>query len=1000
MKKFYRAIVMLMATVLLSGSIFSNDVYAANTKVKMLKQKKIGINIHDNIPVSELSNMLDGVKYSVTDRGSVSLDNGVITAKELSGKKKDWLVATQLNGRGREVKEKCTIVVENPVLLNDKIYINQDKTSKIRFTGTIFKPSSYTTDNNFVAIVNKGGKVTGVNTGTCNITTVLNRVSYNTVVTVEDPYLKEKAVIMGLEDKRLVSLLGTEQIPKWKSSKPAVATVDEFGVVESKKPGRTTVSCKINNTTYRVKVTVNKDVKTHECKFGKNQIEREATCSENGLSYSKCIYCGNISTNEIPATGHHLGAWVVDKEATCAEEGHRYRKCTVCGVIAEEESIPKREHVLSEPFTDKEPTCTEEGETCQICHLCHGKYNVEKIPALGHNLKNTVIITPNGCNVEGKQRSFCTRCNQYVEETIDKIPHVVSDKWTVTEKATCTHDGHRVKKCLLCGDVCEEETIEKTGHKFETEYDYTILKGFGIKKCIYCGTCLPKTPIDYIVAFDGNGSDLTIPSITVSYNSLARLPKVGNYVTTLNGEEGFETPTVPVVSSPNGEEKTVVTPLEGTVTPLNGNRSKFIGWNTDKDSTFGLFADHSFIYNLTHIKDKVVTLFAIFTKEENEVSDFRIVYKTELDNGFATYHTQNGKAVVGSTISPKPLDIPGYVTPDTQSLTIEKDGTNEIVYVYRKNGYAVTLSKDSGIASVSGNGVYECGENVTVKAVMKEGYDFAGWNGSLSGNQAEYSFIMPDHSVSLSASSKEKEYGITFHLNGGTVDTELPDSYKYWDGEIAIDNPVKENTTFVGWIGSCGQKPVKDLVIDTTKHRDLQYEAVYKSMFNDIEVGSKIEDEETHDEFICVDKNYNDTGYALFIMDDIVPCNGTLSSTTADKCPVFSEYSGPYKDSLLREWINDVYYNSVSGEIRDRIVPLTTEGLDDGMWLLSYNDVEEYSEFLSKRWTQEEGKWGYWTRTSYLNKATNKLSVYYAGPTGINVEDIGAKVAFLLNLEK
>lgn len=990
MKRFYRAIAMLMATVLLSGGAFSTDVYAANNKVKMLKTKKIGINIHENMKLSELSNMLEGTNYSITDRGSgsITLENGVITAKELSGKKPDWLVATHLNAKGKEVKEKCTIVVENPVLLNEKIYVNQDKTSKIKFAGTVFKPT-YSTDDNFVAIVNKNGKVTGVNTGTCNITSVLNRVSYNTVVTVEDPYLKEKAVIMGLEDKRLVSLLGTEQNPKWKSSRPAVATVDEFGVVESKKPGKTTVSCKINGTTYKVKVTVNKNVKTHECCFGKKQIEREATCSQNGLSYSKCIYCGNISTNEIPATGHRLGSWVVDKDATCTEEGHRYRKCTVCGEIAEEETLPKRSHVLSQTYTDKEPTCTEEGEKCQICHLCHGKYNVEKIPALGHCLKNTVIITPNGCNMEGKQRSFCTRCNKYVEETIDKIPHVVSDKWTVTEKPTCTHNGHRVKKCLLCGDICEEEDIEKTGHKYEDEYDYSIMKGFGIKKCIYCGAYLPKTPINYILSFDGNGSELSVPSMTLSYNSLTRLPKVGELVTSLNGDEKT-TEETPVVSSFDGTQ---------TTTPLNG-MSKFIGWNTDKDAAFALFADNDFIYNLTHIKDKIVTLFAVFTNKDNKVADFKIVYKTELENGYATYHTQKGTAVVGTTISPAPLEIPGYITPDVQSLTINENEENEIIYVYQKNGYKVTLSKDSGITSVSGNGVYKCGENVTVKADLKEGYEFTGWSGSLSGNQTAYSFVMPDDNVSLSASSKEKEYRIIFSLNGGTVTKELPESYEYWDDEITIENPVKENTTFIGWIGSCGQIPVKDLVIDTSLHRDLQYEAVYKSMFEDIEVGEKIEDEETHDKFICVDKNYNDTGYALFIMDDIVPCNGKLSSTTAEKCPVFSEYSGPYKNSLIRDWINNVYYNSVSGEIRDRIIPLEAEGLNDGMWLLSYNDVEDYTEFLSKKWTQEDGKWGYWTRTSYLNKATNKLSVYYAGPTGIGVEDIGAKVAFLLDLEK
>ncbi len=69
--------------------------------------------------------------------------------------------------------------------------------------------------------------------------------------------------------------------------------------------------------------------------------------------------------------------------------------------------------------------------------------------------------------------------------------------------------------------------------------------------------------------------------------------------------------------------------------------------------------------------------------------------------------------------------------------------------------YTVTVSADSGISYVSGDSSHAPGENVTLSARTKDGYDFAGWvrNGSIVSMSETYSFQMPDNNVSVKATS-------------------------------------------------------------------------------------------------------------------------------------------------------------------------------------------------------------------------------------------------------
>ena len=60
-------------------------------------------------------------------------------------------------------------------------------------------------------------------------------------------------------------------------------------------------------------------------------VEKEATCTEDGLKVKYCPYCYAVaSERKIPAAGHS-GEWKIVKEATATSEGLKERVCTVCG---------------------------------------------------------------------------------------------------------------------------------------------------------------------------------------------------------------------------------------------------------------------------------------------------------------------------------------------------------------------------------------------------------------------------------------------------------------------------------------------------------------------------------------------------------------------------------------------------------------------------------------------------------------------------------------------
>ena len=102
-----------------------------------------------------------------------------------------------------------------------------------------------------------------------------------------------------------------------------------------------------------------------------------ATCTEKATYYYSCSRCHDIENNDEhtfqygEAEGHSYGEWVTTTSATCTTAGLHQRTCSVCGNI-ETEDIPATGHAYYEIYTS--PTNGTAGSVCFGCNNGCGKY--------------------------------------------------------------------------------------------------------------------------------------------------------------------------------------------------------------------------------------------------------------------------------------------------------------------------------------------------------------------------------------------------------------------------------------------------------------------------------------------------------------------------------------------------------------------------------------------------------------------------------------------------
>ncbi len=212
---------------------------------------------------------------------------------------------------------------------------------------------------------------------------------------------------------------------------------------------KTETEITVDGKTYTVKFVFPTENDGHDYSV----IEKvEASCAVAGATRHICSICGDYyDTDIIPAKGHKYGMWIIDKDETCTEDGIKYRECEVCDKDTEGHiefgAVKATGHTYTPEITL--PTCTEGGYTTFTCSACGDSYVGAQKDALGHTFGDWSETVPAECEKVGEKVRACTVCSTEEKAEIPALGH----KYTgVVKEPTATSEGYTTYTCSVCGD--------------------------------------------------------------------------------------------------------------------------------------------------------------------------------------------------------------------------------------------------------------------------------------------------------------------------------------------------------------------------------------------------------------------------------------------------------------------------------------------------------------------------------------------------------------------
>lgn len=168
---------------------------------------------------------------------------------------------------------------------------------------------------------------------------------------------------------------------------------------------------------------------------------------------------------------HNFGKWEELEKADCEKDGKRRRECLWCGEI-ETETVKASGHDWSDVNTVVAPTCGVDGEGYIECNTCHERRDLVISMTEKHVYNDGEIIVPATCK-DGEMLYTCTVCGKTETEIIAGSGNHTFGEWQTVKAASCG-DGERVRKCSVC-DKTESEIITGSGnHSYGADGTCTV----------------------------------------------------------------------------------------------------------------------------------------------------------------------------------------------------------------------------------------------------------------------------------------------------------------------------------------------------------------------------------------------------------------------------------------------------------------------------------------------------------------------------------------------
>ena len=432
-----------------------------------------------------------------------------------------------------------------------ELTINKGATAQLNLSVT---PENFTdtvtwksTDEK-VATISDSGEVKAVGAGTATIKVVVGDISATCQVTVLQP-------VTGIrlnKSSLTMDALGTFQMTAsvypdsandkritWSSSDPAIASVDENGLVTALKKGTATITaaamdgsgvkstCKVtvSNTAYvctdpaQLESPHNYDNSCTDVwsyrldgASSLNVTFDARTEMEDGFDY---LYILDGSGKEVGKyTGKELAGKTVSVPGDtvqirmASDKGNNAWGFKVTSVKAGSETC---QHVWDNGKVTKEPTETETGVKTFTCTRC-GETKTETIPKLTHEHSYDAVVTAPTCTAKGYTTHTCACGDSYVDTYVDALGHAW-DNGKVTKEPTETETGVKAFTCTRCGET-KTETIPATGSVDVTKMFTDVSHSWADDGIQYCVTHQ---------LMSGIGNDLFGPKLTTTRAQIVQI---------------------------------------------------------------------------------------------------------------------------------------------------------------------------------------------------------------------------------------------------------------------------------------------------------------------------------------------------------------------------------------------------------------------------------------------------------------------------------------------
>ncbi len=294
---------------------------------------------------------------------------------------------------------------------------------------------------------------------------------------------------------------------------------------------------------------------------------------------------------------------------------------------------------------------------------------------------------------------------------------------------------------------------------------------------------------NYFKILNTSGTNLNIPSIRVSLSCL------NNYPTVNLANENVDMGTIE-----GGGVKKAGSSVTLTATPNKGYR--FLGWY-ENDTLISSESTYTFA-----IGNDDLSYAARFTYES-----YSLVLESEsAEKGTASESSGKYNYLDNVTINATPNKGYSFDGWYSGSTLVSKENPytfampySNVTYTakFNTNKYVLSLNNENeSLGSISGEGTFLYGNNVTITATPNTGVSFLGWygnDGALASSLKSYSFKMPYEDIVYTAKFEWTPYLVSININDTSMGSITGDgSYTYGQTVSLVATP-NDHYSFFGW---------------------------------------------------------------------------------------------------------------------------------------------------------------------------------------------------------